>query len=163
MSHYIIKRSLSYTPQNLFCLVADVERYPEFVPWWVAATVWKRDMNVYHTRQILGLPFIHLEFQSVTTLDPYRYIAVQSIDYPFKNLDMEWYFKEDSEKSTVVYLEVNYEFRTTRYTFLNNLISESGIHHLIDAFEKRALQLFSKERQQNFSTIIHCHEKLTSL
>ena len=50
--------TLPYSPEQLFDLAADVERYPEFLPWWVAARVRKREGNVYYTDQIIAIAMI---------------------------------------------------------------------------------------------------------
>ncbi|VBB68766.1 Putative oligoketide cyclase/dehydratase or lipid transport protein YfjG [invertebrate metagenome] len=145
MSIHSVERLLPYTSNQLFDLVADVERYPEFVPWWVAANVWKKHDNVYYTRQVLGLPFLRQEFQSRTTLNRPQHINISSVDRPFKKLDMNWYFRPSSEEGTCVHLQVDLEWCATRYAFLGSFISEEGIIHLVDTFEDRATQLFGKQ------------------
>lgn len=142
MSSYSVERHLPYAPDQLFDLVADVERYPQFVPWWVSATVWERQSNVYYTRQVLRLPFLHQEFQSRTTLNRPEHIQVHSPDRPFRTLDMNWHFTPVPKGGTRVHLQVDFEFHTALYTLLSGFISEEGIRHLIDIFEARALQLF---------------------
>lgn len=44
------ERCLPYSPEQLFDLVADVERYPEFLRWWISARVWRRRVDTYYTR-----------------------------------------------------------------------------------------------------------------
>ena len=141
MSSHSAERYLPYAPCHLFDLVADVERYSEFVPWWVAASVWKRQDNVYYTRQVVGLPFLRQEFQSQTTLHRPEHIAVNSVDRPFRSLTMDWYFIPLADGGTKVQLKIDFEFRAARCALLGSILSGEGIRRLIDAFEGRARQL----------------------
>jgi hypothetical protein len=50
----LTERLLPYSPEQLFDLAADVERYPRFLPWWIAARVKTREGNVYYTDQDLA-------------------------------------------------------------------------------------------------------------
>lgn len=140
MSHHKVERCLPYTQKQLFDLVADVERYPEFVPWWVAATIWKRQDNVYYTRQILGMPLLRQELQSKTTLNRPDHININATDRPFKTFDMDWHFMPLADGGTLVRLDVHFAFRSLRYEMLGSIISGESIRRLVDAFEGRARQ-----------------------
>lgn len=161
MPSYSVERYLPHIPKQLFDLVADVERYPEFVPWWIAATIWDRHENVYDTRQTLGLQFLRHEFLSKTTLNRPEHIHIGSVDRPFKTFNMNWHFTPIPEGGTLVHLRVDFEFRTTRYALLSGLISGEGIRRLIDAFESRALQLFNNtvltSPPRHLLTSVHHH------
>jgi coenzyme Q-binding protein COQ10 len=80
MSTHRFRCSLPYTQDQLFDLAADVESYPEFVPWWVAARVWKREHNVYYTDQIIRLAMVRKHFRSKTIFHPPTRIDVTSTD-----------------------------------------------------------------------------------
>lgn len=141
MPMHAVNRHLAFTPEQLFDLVADVERYPEFVPWWVAATVVKVEEDGYHTRQIIGLPVLRQEFQTRTVLRRPHSIGVTSADRPFKSLDMQWTFDPDPHGGTQVALRVAFEFVSMRYSMLASIVSGDGVRRLVDAFQARALQI----------------------
>ena len=63
-----VDRTLPYSPEQPFDLAADVERYPEFLHWWITARVRKREAEVYCTHQVLGIGPIRIEFESRTVL-----------------------------------------------------------------------------------------------
>ncbi len=143
MSIHAVERFLPYTSEQLFDLVADVERYPDFLPFWVTVNVWKRQDNVYYTHQVLGLTlFLQQEFQSRTTLNRPEHINISSLDRPFRNLDMNWYFVPAAEGGTHVRLLIDFQLRADRCNVLSRFLSEEGIRYLVDTFEGRALQLF---------------------
>lgn len=138
MPVHAVHRHLQFAPELLFGLVADVERYPEFVPWWVAAKVARSEGNVYHTKQAVGLPLMRQEFMSVTTLEPPGRITVTSDDKPFRHLRMVWTFAPGSAGGCDVNLEIDFEFLSARYGLLAGAISGEGVRRLVTAFEGRA-------------------------
>jgi hypothetical protein len=81
--------TLPYSPKQLFDLAADVERYPDFVPWWVAARVWKREGNVYYTDRVIGFAMVRKRFRSKTILHRPERIDVTSTDGPVTALTPE--------------------------------------------------------------------------
>lgn len=149
-----VRRYLPYTPLQLFDLVIDVERYPDFLPWWIAANVWRREHNVYYTRQTVGLPFLGHEFQSITTFSRPRHINIHSVDRPFKILDMHWLFTTLNRRETVVTLNVKCELCAPYGVLLGNVLSEESIKQLVDTFESRAKKLFCCS---TLSVIEHIH------
>ncbi|MFN3077700.1 MAG: type II toxin-antitoxin system RatA family toxin [Alphaproteobacteria bacterium] len=132
---------MKFDREFLFDLVADVERYPEFVPWWVRASVWKTQGDTYFTRQVVGVAVIRHEFQSQTVLRRPDRIDVTSTDKPFKSLDMRWSFLPSPQGGCDVSLDVDYELRTSGYGVLAGIVSGDGIRRLVDAFEGRAYHL----------------------
>jgi len=158
MSHHKVERFLPYAQEQLFDLVADVKRYPEFVPWWVMATIWKRQDNVYYTRQILGMPLLRQEIQSKTTLNRPEHISINSTDRPFKTLDMDWRFTPCADGGTLVRLDVDFAFRSLRYEMLGGIISGESIRRLVDAFEGRALQLLEQPSSPPSRALTGAHQ-----
>ena len=138
MPGHTVRRHLAFDPAHLFELVADVERYPEFVPWWVAATVASRDGDVYYTRQVVGLPMMRHEFHSKTELMRPNAIRITSSDKPFKSLDMLWTFNHATQGGCDVSLDVAFELAAARFGMLAGIVSGEGIRRLVNAFEERA-------------------------
>ena len=85
-------RELSFEPEQLFDLAANVERYPEFLPGWVAARVRKREANVYYTDQIVGFGMVRERFASMTVLQRPERIDVTSTDRLFRDFRLTWHF-----------------------------------------------------------------------
>ncbi|MBF0095318.1 MAG: type II toxin-antitoxin system RatA family toxin [Alphaproteobacteria bacterium] len=138
MPSHAVHRHLAFEPGHLFDLVADVERYPEFVPWWVAATVARREGDVYYTRQVVGLPMMRHEFHSKTELLRPNSIRVTSTEHPFKSLQMLWTFDRAEIGGCDVNLVIDFELASSRFGMLAGIVSGEGIRRLIGAFETRA-------------------------
>src|SRR5207244_9794424 len=78
------QRVLPYTPEQLFALVADVERYPEFLPWCVGARIRERRPDLVVADLIIGFRMFRDRFTSRVALDPPRRIDVTYADGPFR-------------------------------------------------------------------------------
>src|SRR5437879_10631029 len=88
------QRVLPYTPEQLFALVADVERYPEFLPWCVGARVRERSGNLIIADLIIGFRLFRERFTSRVALDPPRRIDVEYTEGPFRYLNHHWAFEK---------------------------------------------------------------------
>src|ERR1700688_4811277 len=86
-------RRLSYTPEQLFDLVADIERYPEFLPWCKGARVLNRDADTMTADLIIGYKMVQQKFTSVVALDRPRTISVKYLSGPLAHLKNRWEFR----------------------------------------------------------------------
>ena len=89
------RRVLPYTPEQLYTLVAEVEHYPQFLPWCVAARIRERREGMIVADLVIGFKMIRERFTSRVTLDTtQRHILVEYIDGPFRKLENNWRFVE---------------------------------------------------------------------
>lgn len=112
MSSQKRERLLPYTCEQLFDLAADVERYPEYLPWWMAARIRRREVNTYFTDQVIGLGPIRVSFGSRTVLQPPTRIDVTSRDFPFRQFKLSWNFVTVAETGCRVSLIAEFELRS---------------------------------------------------
>jgi coenzyme Q-binding protein COQ10 len=142
MSGHRVHCSLPYTQDQLFDLAADVERYPDFVPWWVAARVWKREGNVYYTDQVIRFAVVRKRFGSKTVLQRPERIDVTSTDGPVRNLHLTWLFDGRPENRCQVSLAVELELRSQ---LIQDLFTQSmvrAVGAIMAAFEAQAHRLY---------------------
>lgn len=135
--------TLPYTPEQLFDLAADVERYPEFLPWWVAARVRKREGNVYYTDQVLGRAMVRQRFRSKTTLSRPGRIDVTSTDGPIRNLHLTWRFDPLPDYGCQVSLAVDLELHAQLIQDLFARAITRTVGSIMSAFEARAHRLYA--------------------
>jgi coenzyme Q-binding protein COQ10 len=143
MPRHEIHHALSHTPEQLFDLAADVERYPEFLPWWVAARVRKRDGDVYYTDQVVRFGMVRERFGSKTVLRRPERIDVTSTDRPFRDFRLTWLFEPLPEQGCRVTLSLELELRSP---LLQDLVGWAMIRmtgSLMSAFEARARRLYA--------------------
>ncbi len=142
MTSHEVRRNLGYTQEQLFDLVADVGRYPEFLPWWIEARIRKRDGNVYYTDQVVGFGPIQEKFGSKTVLQRPDQIDVISSDRPFKGFHLVWKFSAISAKECQVVLKADLEFRSRIRQDLFGWRLAQEINRIVDAFQSRADQFY---------------------
>lgn len=136
------RRPLPYTPEQLFTLVADVERYPEFLPWCVATRIRKREgENAFVSDMVIGYKMFHERFTSRVELEPPRRINVYYSEGPFRYLNNHWLF-EPNPPGCVIDFYVDFEFRSRLLQRAIEIVFNEAVRRMVDAFEKRATQLY---------------------
>ena len=86
------RRPLPYRPDQLYQLVADVERYPEFLPWCLAARIRERGPTLVVADLLIGYKMVRERFTSRVTLSPPGRIDVSYTEGPFRYLNNHWLF-----------------------------------------------------------------------
>ena len=132
----------------MFALVADVERYPEFVPLCERLAV-KRRAEGGEGTQILVADMtvaygpVRQSFTSQVTLDrPRLAILVEYLDGPFSQLENRWRFRPDGEKSSEVDFFISYEFRSKTLGLLMGAAFDKAFRRFAEAFEQRADKIY---------------------
>lgn len=142
MSTYQASRDLAYKPEQLFDLAADIERYPEFVPWWIAAKVHRREGSVYYTDQVVGYGAFRQRFGSRTELQRPSRILVSSTDTAFRAFKIDWRFDPLPGAGCRVELGVDLELRSPLAQKLFRRTISHTVGSLITVFEAHAHQLY---------------------
>ncbi len=141
------KRKLPYTREELFHLVSDVERYPEFLPWCLAARIRRREGETFWADLVIGFKMVRERFTSKVTLDePGCRIDVTYSDGPFKYLNNHWVFEEvaDQPGCTMIDFYVDFEFRSKMLQKIIQPLFSEAVARMVLAFEKRAQQLYGQ-------------------
>ena len=135
------QRVLPYTPEQLFALVADVERYPEFLPWCVGARIRERGANTITADLIIGFRMFRERFTSRVRLDPPRRIDVAYSEGPFRYLDNHWVFERVPGGCRIDFF-VDFEFKSRILQRLIEMLFGEAVRRMVSAFEGRARQLY---------------------
>jgi coenzyme Q-binding protein COQ10 len=135
------KRRLPYRPDQMFDLVAGVDRYPEFLPWCKAARITKREGDVFYADLVIAFKVFRERFSSKVTLHPKTLIDVEYINGPFRYLNNHWKF-EPAPDGCIVDFYVDFEFRSRLLQNLIGLLFNEAVHRMVAAFETRAKQLY---------------------
>lgn len=140
----VVERSalVSYSPAQMFALVNDVGRYPEFLPWCVGSSVeeispLERVASVKVARGVLKT-----EFTTKNTLKPDEAIHMQLQSGPFKNLKGQWRFDNIADKGARVTFRVEFEFKNSLMMSAFNAAFESLCGGIVDAFVNRARKIY---------------------
>lgn len=136
------KRHLPYTPEQLWDLVAGVERYPEFLPWCSASRITRRDGNVFFADLVISFKVFRERFESKVTLQPKTGIDVEYIDGPFKYLNNHWRFEPAPDGGCIVDFYVDFEFRSKMLQRLIGILFDEAVRRMVGAFVARARTLY---------------------
>jgi ribosome-associated toxin RatA of RatAB toxin-antitoxin module len=141
----IVERSalVTYTAAQMFALVNDVARYPEFLPWCVGARV----EEVSAAERIAALKVargvLKTEFTTRNTLQQDARIHMQLMHGPFRDLTGEWRFEPIGTRGSRVYFRMEFEFKNRLSAAAFNAVFESLCGTIVDAFVLRAQSIYS--------------------
>jgi len=139
-------RHLPYTPEQLFSLVADVERYSEFLPWVVAVRIRSASEKEIIADLVVGFSAFKERFTSRVSLDKPHRIHVDYIEGPLKYLRNEWRFDPAPDGGTNLYFSVDFAFRSRIFQALAGEMFDRALRRMTDAFERRAAALYGINR-----------------
>src|ERR1700723_1224068 len=145
------KRRVPHSPPQMFDLVADVERYPEFVPLCRSLKIRQRTPKPDGTQIVIAdmtvsFKLVREAFTSRVTLDrPNLKILVEYLQGPFSNLENRWSFEAKSDSECDVGFFLNYEFKSRMLALLMGTMFDAAFQRFAAAFEKRADVVSGKE------------------
>jgi coenzyme Q-binding protein COQ10 len=135
-----------YTPSQLFDLVADVERYPEFAPWITAAYVYRRTADKVWTELVAGTGPVQKRFTTVATLDRPHRISVSSHDPIFERFEQRWAFLPSHGSGTDIDYQVDLRLQSALLRAMLGRSSASRAEEMVSAFIRRAHTLYGDPR-----------------
>lgn len=131
-------RVVAIAAERLFTLVADVERYPEFIPLMQAARIIRRHDRGYDTEQVLALGLLQRRFRTCTELDPPRTITVTSADRIFRRFDICWTFTPTPEGQCRIDFALDCEVRSIFLKPVSEMLVGPMALTMVNAFVQRA-------------------------
>ncbi|MCB4821453.1 type II toxin-antitoxin system RatA family toxin [Roseicella aerolata] len=137
------KRILRYTPEQLFDMVADVRRYPEFLPWCVGARVLSRKEDELVADLTIGFKMFRETFRSQVTLERPHHVHVRYLNGPFRYLNNHWRFNPHALGTEVDFF-VDFEFRSRLLQAVIGTVFNEAVRLMVRAFERRAMQLYGR-------------------
>jgi coenzyme Q-binding protein COQ10 len=144
-------RPVSHSPTQMFDLVADVERYPEFLPLCESLRVIRRSQSGEGVETLVaamgvGYKAIQESFTTRVTLDrPRLRILVEYVDGPFKYLENRWTFRAHPGGGCEVDFYINYEFRSLALSLLMGSMFDKAFRKFAEAFELRADEIYGRQ------------------
>jgi coenzyme Q-binding protein COQ10 len=150
MPQFSSTREVRHAAADMFKLVADVERYPEFVPLCRSLKVRQHipeadGVEVLIADMSVAYKFVHESFVSRVTLDrPNLQILVEYIEGPFCRLENRWSFHPTGERACQVDFFISYEFRSRALGLLLGSMFDLAFRRFAAAFEKRADAVYGR-------------------
>jgi len=148
------KRVLPYTSEQMFDLVADIEKYPEFLPWCVATRIREREgeegQETLISDMVIGFKVFREKFTTKVVCDKPGRIDVSYFDGPFKYLNNHWIFEpvsgDGGDGACEIDFYVDFEFHSKIIQAAIGAVFNEAVRRMISAFEKRADDLYGKEK-----------------
>ena len=142
-------KDLPYRAEQMFALMADVARYPEFLPWTAAARIRSRNPveggEVMEADLVISFKVFRERFGSRVTLLPgENRILTEYIDGPFKHLKSVWRFADrpGPDGGCTIAFEVDFEFRNAILAGIIGVVFDEAMRRVVRAFETRAKALY---------------------
>jgi coenzyme Q-binding protein COQ10 len=148
MPQFSTKRRVGHSASEMFDLVADVERYPQFVPLCQALRVRRRTQDdagreVIVADMTVAYKFIRETFTSRVTLDRAKLeILVEYLQGPFQQMNNKWSFRPLGDEASEVEFFISYEFRSRTLGVLMGTMFETAFRRFSAAFERRADEVY---------------------
>lgn len=148
MPQFETRRPVPHTPEQMYALVADVERYPEFLPLCEGLAVRSRKerdgKELLVADMTVGYKAIRETFTSRVTLDPDNLkILVEYVDGPFRYLENRWTFKPHEAGCEIGFF-ISYEFASRMLGLLMGAMFDKAFRKFAEAFEKRAELVYGR-------------------
>ena len=142
MPHHHERRSLPHSAEQMYDLVADVGRYPEFLPWVSAIRIRKDTESEMLADMIVGFKSLRETFSSRVVKIPMNSIIVDYLDGPMKHLHNAWTFEDVESGGSIVDFTVDFSFRNRVFEALAGQFFDSALRKMTTAFIERADALY---------------------
>lgn len=152
MPRHAETRHLPYSSQQIYDLVADVARYPEFLPWTAAARIRSRrplagrseGAEVMEADLVISFKVFRERFGSRVTLLPAEgRIETEYLDGPFSYMQSAWQVRDSAGGGCEVRFHVDFEFRNALMRKVIGVVFDEAMRRVVSAFERRADVLYS--------------------
>lgn len=142
MAKHAEQRLLPYSPEQLFELVADIERYPQFLPWCIGARIRRREGNETIADLAIGFKMYRERFTSHVVLSKPCRIHVTYSEGPFRYLENQWRFEPGPGGGCILDFYVDFEFKSKILQHVIEMLFNEAVRRMVGAFEARARALY---------------------
>ena len=144
MTIHAEKRLVLHTPEQLYALVLDVQKYPQFLPWCLAARVKSQTESELTADLIIGFNMFRETFTSYVEFDSDKLeIDVRYAEGPFKHLTNNWKFLPHEDGCEIDFY-VDFEFNSRLLQSVIEALFTEAVRRMVRAFETRADKLYYK-------------------
>ena len=137
MVSFIKNKILNHSVKKIYNLVADVKKYPEFLPWCSDITINEKTKKYIITKVKVGFQNINECYLCKVLLYPQKRIKLDYISGPFEYLEIDWKFKKISKNKTGVSFFCNFKFKSIFLRLCTGFFLENAVEKMVDSFEKK--------------------------
>tara|TARA_Y100000591_G_C21648858_1_gene601761 strand:+ start:300 stop:737 length:438 start_codon:yes stop_codon:yes gene_type:complete len=135
----------NYNAKELFDIVLDIEKYPDYIPWCKKIDILKKNKNSIKANMIVNYKLLPTQqFISIVTYDVKNLlIKTQYIEGPLKNLDTIWKFVKIDKNKTIVNFNIKFEFKNFFHQKISEVFYSLVENKMMESFEKRAKKILN--------------------
>ena len=137
MVSFIKNKILNHPVKKIYNLIANVKKYPEFLPWCSDTTIKEKTKKHIITKVKIGFQNINESYLCKVLLYPQKRITLGYISGPFEYLEIDWKFKKISKNKTDVSFFCNFKFKSIFLRLCTSFFLENAVEKMVDAFEKK--------------------------
>jgi coenzyme Q-binding protein COQ10 len=130
------QKTLTYSPDELFSVVADVKDYPSFIPWCSGAHIHREDQQEIIADLEIGFGLFRERFTSQVTLDRPRQVLVRAVEGPLEHLTNTWTFTPAGDRTHVDFV-IDFQFKSHLLDHVANSMFHEAATRMMSAFESR--------------------------
>ena len=135
---------VEHSAEEMYRLVEDIESYPSFLPWCVAARVHERGAATTRATLTVGMPGLRQSFTTRNDNRPGQSIDLNLVEGPFKTFAAGWRFHPLSPQACRIEFTVRYEFSSRMLARLLEPLFDGIANSMVDAFTRRADERYGK-------------------
>ena len=133
-----------YSPEEMYELVNNVERYPEFIPWCKKVDVLYRDEGSTRARLTFAKGMVEKSFVTANRHQYGKMIDIRLVEGPFRRLEGYWRFERVGESASKVVLDMEFEFSNRVVAFAFCKIFTPVANRFVDSFVHRARDIYGE-------------------
>ena len=128
---------LNHPVKKIYNIIADVKKYPDFLPWCNEITIKEKTKKYIITEVKVGFQNINESYLCKVLLYPQKRIKLDYISGPFEYLEIDWRFKKLTKNKTDVNFFCNFKFKSIFLRLSTSFFLENAVEKMVDAFEKK--------------------------
>ncbi|MBF0126475.1 MAG: type II toxin-antitoxin system RatA family toxin [Magnetococcales bacterium] len=138
-----ISETVPFTPEQMYALVVEVERYPDFLPWCASTRVWDRTPTQFMAEMTVSFKGIRETFRTLDIIVPDRRIEINLKDGPFKYLASIWTFAPVPNGTQVDFF-IDFTFQSRMKEMIMGPVFSEASRRMLAAFKTRAAEVYRK-------------------
>jgi coenzyme Q-binding protein COQ10 len=142
-------RDVPYTAQQMYALVADVMKYPEFIPWCEAMRKRSEEIDAEGAGELVAemivkYKYFRERFKSRVVFQPdEKIVTAEYMDGPFRHLNNRWRFEDKPEGGSIVHFDIDFEFKNLLLQATAMQVFDKAFKRMSDSFLQRAHVLYA--------------------
>ncbi len=133
---------VTYTQEQMYHLVDDIESYPQFIPACRESQIISRDADEVHAKLSFSKGAMHKSFSTCNRLHAHSMIEIRLVEGPFKHLEGFWRFDKVGETHCLITLDLEFEFISTWVSMMFGGVFHQVANMLVEAFCQRAKEIY---------------------